>query len=66
MPRRNNTLQHHPFIFSSKCKDKRRFATESEAVKAAEYQMLLKPELTLAVYKCELCGGWHLTNQNKK
>lgn len=24
--------------------------------------MLMKPELELSVYKCELCGGWHLTS----
>lgn len=49
----------------SNCDKKRRFTSEREANKAAEYQMLVKPELELFVYKCDLCGGWHLTRQTK-
>ncbi|MET0979802.1 MAG: hypothetical protein ABWX90_00935 [Candidatus Saccharimonadales bacterium] len=65
MPRRNQTPQHQPFHFASNCQQKRRFSTEREAVAAAEYQMLLKPDMELSVYKCELCGGWHLTRRTK-
>jgi hypothetical protein len=43
------------------CNSKRRFATKKLAEAAAEYQMLLKPELDLDVYVCGQCGGWHLT-----
>lgn len=65
MPRRNNTQSHQPFRFISSCDTKRRFRTEREAIAAAEYQMLIKPTLELSVYKCEQCGGWHLTRQQK-
>jgi hypothetical protein len=63
MPRRTKSTPHQPFRFGSSCEQKRRFGTERQAKEAAEYQMLIKPDLELAVYKCELCGGWHLTRQ---
>lgn len=63
MPRRSETPKHQPFRFGSNCESKRRFDTERKAQEAADYQMLMKPELELAVYKCELCGGWHLTRR---
>jgi hypothetical protein len=65
MPRRNNTIVHARFHFANNCDRKRRFAREKEALDAAEYQMLITPSLELAVYKCDLCGGWHLTRQTK-
>lgn len=65
MPRRNNTPRHQPLVFKSSC-DKRRFKTEREALAAADYQILIKPELELSVYKCQYCGGWHLTRQARK
>jgi len=66
MPRKNRTLPHTPFRFTTNCQKKRRFSSEREAKEAADYQMALKPELELTTYKCELCGGWHLTNAGKK
>jgi hypothetical protein len=66
MPRRNQSAPHTPFRFASNCQSKRRFATEREAQETAEHQMLLKPGLQLATYKCELCGGWHLTRRVQK
>lgn len=66
MPRRNNTQPHQRFEFVSACANKRRFASEKLAREAAEHQMLVKPELELAVYKCELCGGWHLTRRQPR
>jgi hypothetical protein len=66
MPRRNNTQPHSHFRFTNGCDQKRRFVREKEALDAAEYQMLIKPTLDLSVYKCELCGGWHLTRQSKR
>lgn len=63
MPRRNNTPPHHPLRLRLDCSEKRRYATEREARETADYQMLLNLDLELAVYKCELCGGWHLTRQ---
>jgi len=66
MPRQNNTPKHQPFRFASNCEQKRRFGTEKEAQDAAEYQMLLKPNLELSTYKCDLCGGWHLTRSQSR
>jgi hypothetical protein len=66
MPRQNKTIPHKPFVFINNCKQKRRLTNEREALKAADEQMLLKPDLELTAYKCDLCGGWHLTNKNKK
>ena len=65
MPRKNRTQPHQPFRQTSNCQSKRRFASERQAKEAAEHQMLLKPDLELSAYKCELCGGWHLTRQAK-
>jgi hypothetical protein len=28
--------------------------------------MLVQPDTTLSVYRCEICGGWHLTRQTRK
>jgi hypothetical protein len=66
MPRKNNLPTHQPYRFTSGCSQKRRFVREKEAQDAAEYQMLIKPTLELSVYKCQECGGWHLTRQARK
>jgi hypothetical protein len=65
MPRQNHTPPHRPFQFTSSCQQKRRFATERQALEAADYQMLVKPGLELAVYKCPDCHGWHLTRRTR-
>jgi hypothetical protein len=65
MPRKNNAPKHAPFHFASNCQAKRRFTSEREAQATADHQMLIKPDLELTVYKCELCGGWHLTRQQR-
>lgn len=65
MPRHNRPIKHEPFQFVSRCQNKRRFPDERQAKEAAEHQMLIKPSLTLSTYKCESCGGWHLTRQTK-
>lgn len=66
MPRRNNSPQHQPFQFASNCQQKRRFGTEKQARDAADHQMLVRDDIVLSVYRCELCGGWHLTRQSGK
>jgi len=66
MPRRNHTKPHQPFQFVNNCNAKRRFASKLQAETAANEQMLTNDGLKLAIYKCELCGGWHLTSANKK
>jgi len=65
MPRKNNTPKHQAFRFASNCDKKRRFGSEKEALQALEYQALLKPDLELSIYKCELCGSWHFTSNSK-
>jgi hypothetical protein len=66
MPRKNNTPKHHSFRSVNNCDTKRRYKTEKEALAAADYQMLVNQNLELSVYKCELCGGWHLTRGESK
>jgi hypothetical protein len=66
MPRRNQTPTHQPFRFVSNCQNKRRFDNEKQALDAADHQMLVNPNIVLSVYKCELCGGWHLTRRPSK
>lgn len=51
------------YSFRLDCENKRAFATEDEAQRAAEYQMLQFMELNLVVYQCHICGHWHLTRQ---
>ena len=64
MPRRNNIPNHTKFKFISSCDTKRRFGTKIQAEAAADYQNLIQSELELSVYRCELCGGWHLTRRS--
>jgi hypothetical protein len=66
MPRRNKTVPHQAYTFVSHCQKKRRFSSEKEAKEAADIQMTLVSNVELGVYKCELCGGWHLTSKHKK
>lgn len=62
MPRKNNIIPHAPYQAPKKPGGKRRFATKQQAEQAAEEQMLLKPDLTLYVYK-EIDSGWYLTRK---
>jgi hypothetical protein len=53
------------------CPQKRRFETEAEAVKAmklwqAGVARRGKGRAPKRVYKCEHCGGWHLTHQERR
>jgi rubrerythrin len=66
MPRRNNIEKHQPFIFNGSCQNKRRYKTEQEARKMADLQILEKMNLELSVYKCDICGFWHLTRKSPK
>lgn len=63
MPRRNKQQKHVPFQFVDATAGKKRFGTERQAQDAADYQMLLKPDLELYVYKSDLDGGWYLTRK---
>lgn len=44
------------------CTRKRRYASEAEAKKAAERSSRRKDAPKIFVYRCEYCGGWHLTH----
>ena len=62
MPRRNNTPKHQPYIDTSTCKSKRRFGDETAARKAADL-LELQSNAKVSIYKCDRCGGWHLTSR---
>jgi hypothetical protein len=64
MPRRNKTLKHTPFDFVNPESNKRKYASENAALKAAETAMLQKPNLILSVYQ-GTDGGWYLTRNAK-
>lgn len=63
MPRRNNPIKHTIKPFINHEAGKTRYGTKQQAQKAADYQMLLTPDLELFVYKSELDGGWYLTRK---
>ncbi|MDK2899023.1 MAG: hypothetical protein PWQ10_210 [Patescibacteria group bacterium] len=65
MPRRNKSIKYTQPITPT-CSPKRQFANEKLANDAAEYQMLIKNELELRTYKCNLCNKWHLTRSKKQ
>lgn len=67
MPRRNRPIKHihTKLVINDNCNPKRKFGSEREALRAAEYQMLINPNLDLAVYQCDVCFKWHLTRQTK-
>lgn len=60
MPRHNKSIKHIKLIIIN-CNSKREFKNKNEASEAAEYQMLIKPNLELFTYKCNLWNKWHLT-----
>lgn len=64
MPRHNQQIKHIRLV-SNNCQPKRQFLNEREAIKAAEFQMLIKPNLELSTYQCNICKKWHLTRQPK-
>jgi hypothetical protein len=67
MPRRNKPVEQHRSTLTNNlnnCQSKRRFRSLNEAEKVAELQMLQDMRLELSVYKCDYCGGWHLTSHH--
>ncbi|MEI6237610.1 MAG: hypothetical protein WCP03_03360 [Candidatus Saccharibacteria bacterium] len=66
MPRQNKTPKYQKTIFNiSTCVSKKRYRSESEALKTAEIQMLQNSGLELSAYKCDTCGFWHLTRSKR-
>ena len=62
MPRKHTSAKHTRYQLPADCSNKRGFATEKLAQRAAEEQELLSPQANLRVYKCPLCAKWHLTS----
>jgi len=50
---------------TNSCLRKSRYETIQEAKKVADYYKD-KENLTLRIYKCKPCGGYHLTKKAKK
>jgi tRNA/tmRNA/rRNA uracil-C5-methylase (TrmA/RlmC/RlmD family) len=48
------------------CTRKRRYASEAEAKKAAERSSRRKDAPKIFVYRCEYCGGLHLTHHRPR
>lgn len=66
MPRKNNVIKHDPFRMTRNCQHKRRFLTQQQAEQAADDQMLIDMNAVISVYKCDICGNWHLTSLKKR
>lgn len=45
------------------CIRKRRYETQAEAKRAAERASRRKDAPKIFVYRCDYCGGWHLTHR---
>lgn len=50
------------YRFDLTCEGKRFFATEKEALEAADVGMLENMSVSLGVYHCPTCRNWHLTS----
>jgi hypothetical protein len=48
------------------CDRKRRYETSVEAKKAAESASRRADAPRIYVYRCEFCGGWHLTHRKPR
>ncbi|MGN0076713.1 MAG: hypothetical protein ACI38Z_07070 [Parafannyhessea sp.] len=48
------------------CERKRRYESRADAKKAASRGASRKDAPQLYAYKCEICGGWHLTHKKPR
>ena len=64
MPRRNKQIKHIKLAQIDNCRPKRQYLNKRQAKDTAEYQMLINPNLELAVYQCDICLKWHLKTKN--
>jgi len=48
------------------CERKRRYETRVEAQKAAALARRRKDAPAIYVYRCQFCGGWHLTHRKPR
>lgn len=65
MPRRNNTPKHQPYKDTNTCRSKRKFPNEEQAKSTAEL-LELQNNQSFTTYKCDRCGGWHLTKESSR
>ena len=70
MPRRNyksKPARPDKYVPSSDdCREKKRFQSKLAAEQASDELEIINPGLKLSVYKCNSCGGWHLTRLGAK
>jgi len=67
MPRRSKKVAESKlYRFDPTCSGKRFFATEAEALEAADVGMLENMTVTLGVYQCATCRQWHLTSMSSQ
>jgi len=64
MPRHNKQIERIRLTQIDNCRPKRQYLNMREAENAAEYQMLVNPNLVLKVYQCDVCLRWHLTRSS--
>lgn len=48
------------------CLSKRKHATREDAIKARDLQNKICYPLKLNIYRCGICGGWHLTGRKSR
>jgi len=60
MPRKHQPVKHTPFKPDVPCSRKRRFKSESEALRAIEQAGIFDINVELRTYQCPYCSGWHL------
>lgn len=65
MPRKNFVRKISRTPFAQPCAAKHRYTSEKAAQNAADLSMLERSAVTLSVYHCPYCGGWHLTSASK-
>ena len=68
MPRRTPITKHQRYqsdLTKNTCQQKMRYSNELSARRAADLKNLEQTDLNLSVYQCNVCGGWHLTRQNR-
>ena len=70
MPRRNRRAPGPPPVMFQppraqrvSCERKERYASEAEARSIALMNAPRGRSAAVAPYRCELCGGWHLTSR---
>ena len=66
MPRKNRVVKHQPLSIDKYDCDKKRYQNDRQAQDAAGLQMLENMNINLSIYKCDLCGYWHLTKCTDK